>query len=106
MTGASGSRDGSQHIVVDMLGLLLAVTVTSAAAGDGAAAPQVPKKAANFGVRQVARMPLAVEQDELRRPVHRDFLAAPPTPEGRGLPPRGNPFGTGGAADARPVSRR
>jgi len=53
-----------------MLGLLLAVTVTSAAAGDGAAAPQVPKKAANFGVRQVAWMPLAVEQDELRRPVH------------------------------------
>lgn len=52
-----------------MLGLLLAVTVTSAAAGDGAAAPQVPKKAANFGVRQVAWMPLAVEQDELRRPV-------------------------------------
>ena len=81
MTGASGSRDGSQHIVVDMLGLLLAVTVTSAAAGDGAAAPQVPKKAANFGVRQVAWMPLAVEQDEPRRPVHRDFLAAPPTPE-------------------------
>ncbi len=70
MTGASGSRDGSQHIVVDMLGLLLAVTVTSAAAGDGAAAPQVPKKAANFGVRQVAWMPLAVEQDEPRRPVH------------------------------------
>ena len=29
-----------------MLGLLLAVTVTSAAAGDGAVAPQVPKKAA------------------------------------------------------------
>jgi hypothetical protein len=53
-----------------MLGLLLAVTLTSATAGDGAAAPQVPKKAANFGVRQVPWMPLAVEQNEPRRPVH------------------------------------
>ena len=68
--GGKRLKGRKQHIVVDMLGLLLAVTVTSAAADDGAAAPQVPKKAADFGVRQAAWMPLAVEQDEPRRPVH------------------------------------
>jgi putative transposase len=42
--GAKRLKGRKRHIVVDTLGLLLAVTVTSAAADDGAAAPQVLAK--------------------------------------------------------------
>ncbi len=42
--GAKRLKGRKRHIVVDTLGLLLAVTVTSAAADDGTAAPQVLTK--------------------------------------------------------------
>lgn len=42
--GGKRIRGRKRHIVVDTLGLLLAVTVTSAAADDGTAAPQVLAK--------------------------------------------------------------
>src|SRR3954449_6847757 len=42
--GGKQIKGRKRHIVVDTLGLLLAVTVTSAAADDGTAAPEVLKK--------------------------------------------------------------
>jgi putative transposase len=42
--GAKRLKGRKRHIIVDTLGLLLAVTVTSAAADDGTAAPQVLAK--------------------------------------------------------------
>src|SRR4051794_10686734 len=42
--GGEQIKGRKRHIVVDTLGLLLAVTVTSAAADDGTAAPEVLKK--------------------------------------------------------------
>ena len=42
--GGKRIKGRKRHIVVDTLGLLLAVTVTSAAADDGTAAPEVLKK--------------------------------------------------------------
>jgi putative transposase len=42
--GGKRLKGRKRHIVVDTLGLLLAVTVTSAAADDGTAAPQVLEK--------------------------------------------------------------
>jgi putative transposase len=42
--GAKQLKGRKRHIIVDTLGLLLAVTVTSAAADDGTAAPQVLAK--------------------------------------------------------------
>jgi putative transposase len=44
--GAKQLKGRKRHIIVDTLGLLLAVTVTSAAADDGTAAPQVLAKLA------------------------------------------------------------
>ena len=42
--GGKQIKGRKRHIVVDTLGLLLAVTVTTAAADDGTAAPEVLKK--------------------------------------------------------------
>ena len=47
--GGKQIKGRKRHIVVDTLGLLLAVTVTSAAADDGTAAPEMLKKLSREG---------------------------------------------------------
>jgi putative transposase len=54
--GAKQLKGRKRHIVVDTLGLLLAVTVTSAAADDGTAAPQVLAKLSQESLPRLAKL--------------------------------------------------
>jgi putative transposase len=54
--GAKRLTGRKRHIVVDTLGLLLAVAVTTAAADDGAAAPQVLAKLAEASYPRLAKL--------------------------------------------------
>jgi putative transposase len=54
--GAKRIKGRKRHIVVDTLGLLLAVTVTSAAADDGTAAPEVLKKLSREEFPRLAKL--------------------------------------------------
>jgi putative transposase len=54
--GGKQIKGRKRHIVVDTLGLLLAVTVTSAAADDGTAAPEVLKKLSREEFPRLAKL--------------------------------------------------
>jgi putative transposase len=54
--GAKQIQGRKRHIVVGTLGLLLAVTVTSAAADDGTAAPEVLKKLSKEGFPRLEKL--------------------------------------------------
>lgn len=54
--GGKQIKGRKRHIVVDTLGLLLAVTVTSAAADDGTAAPEVLKKLSQEEFPRLAKL--------------------------------------------------
>jgi putative transposase len=54
--GGKRIKGRKRHIVVDTLGLLLAVTVTTAAADDGTAAPEVLKKLDREGLPRLKKL--------------------------------------------------